>query len=86
MLCELQASKALCLEEENTIFARRIRDILWFLAEDCIALAAQNFALIFLYPILSRKKAPSPNLCGFYFHYVLFESNINEISDEEYTI
>lgn len=43
---ELQASKALGLKEENTIFSRGIRDILWFLTKDYVALLAQNSALI----------------------------------------
>lgn len=44
-LYELQASKALGLKEENTIFSRGIRDVLLFLTKDYVAVLAQKSAL-----------------------------------------
>lgn len=46
-------------------------------------MAALNSALTFLCPILIRRKTPSPNLWRFYFHYLLFESNMRNIQFRE---
>lgn len=49
-------------------------------------MAAQNSALTFLYPILSRRKTPSPNMCRLYLNCVFLKLTPVEVSEEEYPI